>query len=89
MGVKNLSRGWGLFKTFFLALRRGEAEMADYTKLGLKCKNREKCAIKGRVPDFFADSKIFDRRDAEQKFLFLPVRARRQPVVRADSKLKH
>ena len=41
-----------------------------YTKLGLKYKNREKCGEKGMVPDFFADSKIFDRRDAEQNFLF-------------------
>ena len=27
-------------------------------------------SVRGMVPDFFADSKIFDRRDAEQNFYF-------------------
>ena len=64
MGVKNLSRGWGLFKTFFQARWVGgaeEVEKANYTKLGLIWKISEKCGEKGMVPDFFADSKIFDR----------------------------
>lgn len=76
VGVKKLSRGWGLFKTFLQARWVGGAEEAeraektDYTKLGLIWKISEKCGEKGMVPDFFADSKIFDRRDAEQNFYF-------------------
>ena len=53
-----------------------------YTKLGLKCKNREKCGEKGMVPDFSRDSKIFDRRNAEENFLFF--RPRQSPAVRAS-----
>ena len=79
-------RGGGVFLRRFF--RRGgsggaeEAKRTDYTKLGLIWKISEKCGEKGMVPDFFADSKNFDRpRQPSSR----PASASRP----ADSKLKH
>lgn len=77
MWVSEIERGGGVFLRRFY--RRGgrygaeeaeRAEKTDYTKLGLIWKIPEKCGEKGMAPVFSADSKIFDRRDAEQNFYF-------------------
>lgn len=77
MWVSKIFQGGGVFlRRFFRHYGAVWSEVCSetwwdiYTKLGLIWKISEKCGMKGMVPDFFADSKIFDRRDAEQKFLF-------------------
>lgn len=77
---KSFRGGEVFLRRFF---RRGGSEVCSetwwdiYTKLGLIWKIPEKCGEKGMVPDFFADSKIFHRRDAEQNF---SVRASRRAL---------